>query len=211
MAFRTANDDEAAALIFTFEEQVGKKFIDYIRIGTGEGESEKQEEVLLAENYTSAYLYDLGIFIQKATRVWQQLVGRYHQRKGGSDYRYTDLYRLREINDRENGSIDINGKQHARAVRDWFWVTYGSANHLVGSGARRLTVEWLWDQIIPVLGVDSQYIPKFGEKNLGGNGPALQQVASNHYGCVIKEIRDPKPFLQLTNLGSVKAGRVLPN
>ena len=189
MTLRTANNDEAAALIFTFGNKNGNRLINYIRIGTGERESEKQREVLLAENYKSADLYYLGIFIRKATRVWQKYVERYHRRSGGGDYNYRDLYRLREVKDRENGSIDINSKQHARAVRDWFWVTYGSAAYLIGPGSRQLTVEYLSERIAPVLEVDLQYTHRFGEDPFDGQEAALVHIINNHYACVIEELR----------------------
>ena len=180
MAFRTANDDEAAALIFTFGDWMGKKLIDYIEIGTGEGESEKQKEVLLDKAYKSADLYYLGVFIRKATRVWQKLVERYHQRKGDGDYNYRDLYVLNKL----------NSKQHARAVRDWFWVNYGSAAHLIGTGSRQLTIEYLLDRIIPVLGVNPQNKDRFGRGVLGGQEAALRYITDNHYACVIRDLRD---------------------
>ena len=74
----------------------------------------------------------------------------------------------------------------------------------------RFGFEWLWKDTIEVLELTRWQRSKFGGYWLGGEEGSLQQIVNNHYGCVIKEIRDPKPFLQPTNLGSVKTGRVPP-
>jgi hypothetical protein len=179
---RSPNDQEATALIFTFGDSMGKILTDIIKIGQGMGETDDKTEVLLHENYNPEELAWLGIFIYKATRVWQKHVGLYHQRKGRSNYNYKQLYRLETL----------NGKQHAGAVRDWFYVSYGNVHGLIGSGAQRLTLDELWKMILPVLGLDFQYRKKFGYRVTD-----LQQVVNNHYGCVIKEIRDASKFRRL--------------
>ncbi len=102
---RFPNDQEATALIFTFGDSMGKILTDIIKIGQGTGETDDKTEVLLHENYNPEELAWLGIFIYKATRVWQKHVGLYHQRKGRSNYNYKQLYRLETL----------NGKQHAGA------------------------------------------------------------------------------------------------
>ena len=179
---RSPNDQEATALIFTFGDSVGKILTDIIKIGQGTGETDDETEVLLDKNYNPEELAELGIFISKATRVWQKHVGLYHQRKGRSNYNYKQLYRLETL----------NGEQHARAVRDWFYVSYGNVHRLIGSGAQRLGLNKLWEMILPILGLDLQYRKKFGYRVTD-----LQQVVNNHYGCVIKEIRDAIKFHRL--------------
>ncbi|RKU36212.1 hypothetical protein C6496_14120 [Candidatus Poribacteria bacterium] len=178
---RFPNDQEATALIFTFGDTVGKILIDTIKIRQGTGETDDKTEVLLHKNYKSEELAWLGIFIYKATRVWQKHVGLYHQRKGQRDYNYKQLY-----------ALNLNGKQHAEAVKHWFYVSYGNVHRLIGSGAQRLTLDELWKMILPALGLDFQYKKRFGYRVTD-----LQQVVNNHYGCVIKEIRDANKFYRL--------------
>ena len=196
MALRPLHDGDKRALRFTFGNRMGGVLIKLIRIRRGEGESKNLNEVLLPLDYNSADLSDLGEFIYKATRVWQKTVGRYHQRKGGESYRYTQLYELAEVDDRQHGSLNLNGKQHAAAVRDWFYMSYGNAHGLIGAGANQMHHDTLWGILLHVLGVSFKYRREFGWEE------DLQQVVNNHYGCVIKEIRRDR--LQLGTLGGIK-------
>ena len=74
-------------------------------------------------------------------------------------------------------------------MRDWFYVSYGNAHRLIGSGPQRLTVDELWMRLFPVLGLDfDEHRWVFGWEN------DLQQVVNNHYGCVIEDIRTQANF-----------------
>ena len=185
--WRSPKDQEATALIFTFGEPVGKILTDIIKIRQGEEETDDETHVLLDEEYNPDDLESLGDFIYKATGVWQRKVGLYSEDEGESDYNYKQLYVLKKL----------NGKQHAGAVRDWFYVSYGIVHRLIGDGANQMTLDPLWKIILEVLGVDFEYRSEFGKGSLGGNLPALQQIVNNHYVCVIKEIQDGSKFHRL--------------
>ena len=193
MAFRTANDDEATALIFTFGDRMGKALIDLIEIRTGEGESKNQNEVLLPPDYNSRDLFDLGDFIGKAVRVWQQNTGRYTHDKGLENYHYRQLY-----------SLNLNSKQHAAAVKDWFYVSYGNVHRLIGTGPNRMHPDNVRGRILHVLGVS--FNPRHWFVRMMSD---LQQIVNNHYGCVIKEIRRDRVRPAIIG-GIKKTGRVLP-
>ena len=74
---RSPNDQEATALIFTFGDTVGKNLIDMIEIGQESGETGGKIRIVLPDNYNPDNLESLGVFICKATRVWQKKVGLY--------------------------------------------------------------------------------------------------------------------------------------
>ena len=193
--WRPPNYDEERALRFTFGDTVGNFLIENIEIGEGEGDAKNPNEVLLPPDYSSQDLSDLGDFIGKAVRVWQRDTGRYHQRKGGADYNYRQLFELKEFNDRRHGRLNLNGRQHVRAVQDWFLVSYGNLHSLIGTGGH-MSRDELWDKILPILGVK---LDKPTERFPYDN--SLQQIVNNHYGCVIKEIRQR---VQPVTLGGIK-------
>ena len=184
MALRPVDVNEKAALRFTFARRIAPFLIDNIKIGEGEGESNNENEILLPRGYVSANLDDLGKFIYKATRIWQQNTDLYHQRQGEESYRYTQLYELAAVNDRQHGSLNLNGMQHAAAVRDWFYVSYGRFFRLIGTGKNRMPSDTLWGIILHVLGISLRHKSGFGNRVFD-----LQQIVNNHYGCVIKEIQ----------------------
>ena len=194
--WRDANYDEKAALRFTFGDTVGNFLIENIEIGEGEGDAKNQNEVLLPTDYNSQDLSDLEDFIGKAVRVWQRDTGRYHQRKGGDGYNYRQLFELKEFNDRRHGRLNLNGRQHVRAVQDWFVVSYGNLHGLIGHGGY-LSRDELWERIIPVLGLNIDE-----HRNEFSSEDEMQQIVNNYYGCVIKEIRQR---VQPVTLGSIKS------
>ena len=173
---RSPNDQEATALIFTFGDPVGKILIDIIEIGPKGRGTDDKIRMELPEDYDPDDLDSLAIFIYNATGIWQKKVGLYHHRQGRSDYNYKQLYRLETL----------NGEQHAEAVKDWFYVSYGNEYRLIGSGPLRLTPREFWSKILKVLGLDKPENPFVVD--------ATQQIVNNHYGCVIKEIQDASKF-----------------
>lgn len=178
---RSPNDQEATALIFTFGDTVGKFLIDIIEIGQESGETGGKIRIVLPDNYNPDNLESLGVFICKATRVWQKKVGLYNQDKGWdeceADYSYTQLYSPQK---------ELTGTQHAAAVKDWFYLTYGNIHHLIGSGPQRLISGKFWLRLLRILGVKKPVNPMGIDH--------VQSIINNHYGCVIKQIRDTSKF-----------------
>ena len=191
----TPKDQEASALIFTFGDKVGKILIDMIVLQIGGHEIDDETRVFLDANYDRDNIDSMATFIYKATQIWQKQVGRYDRDEAGEDYNFRNLYRL-----------DLTSEQHAAAVKHWFYVNYGIETGVVSLKIDQIVFEELWKKTLEVLELTRWQRAKFGEYWLGGEEGSLQQIVNNHYACVIKEIQDPKPFLQLTNLGRVKAG-----
>ena len=179
---------ETAALTFTFGETVGRYFRENMKF-----EPE--------QNHNPHGLKSMGNLIEEATYEWQEKTGRYTGGEGGSDYDYKQL-----------SSRNLNSMQHAAAVRDWFYVSFGYEYNLIGTGvADQLTVDTLWDIILHVLNIKdkdkSKLKSRFKSEGWGGEKAALLNIVNNHYGCIIKEVRQlTKPV----TLAGVKHGTVRP-
>ena len=126
-------------------------------------------------------------------------------------YHYKQLYLLK-----------FSSMQHAEAVKHWFYVSYSIEPYIepdqMDSVNNRLPPEQLplddlWSLILDVLNLDDDDKSKF-EETFDGERGALRNIVNNHYGCVIKEIRDAKllPGLvptadtEITTFGDIKTG-----
>ena len=169
------NDLEKATLKFTFGEEVGQDLIENMRVGTDTNDIETENLVLVPTNYDPDNLDMLAEhFIYGATRVWQQRTGRHTGEEGGIHYCYPQLYNL-----------DLNTWQHAGAVRDWFYVNYGIETGVVDSEKNLKLFNQLWQSTLKILLIEG-HRSAFSRDDVR----VLQRVVNNHYGCVIKEIRD---------------------
>lgn len=174
------NDQEKAALKFTFGEQVGEDLSNIIEIGQAGEATEGKTLISVNEGYDPDNLDMLADFIYEATRVWQQRTGRHTGEGGGMHYDYKQLYNV----DR------LNTWQHASAVEDWFYVKYGIETGAVDAGETPAIFERLWQKTLKILNIDLKYRCKFGSYVRGGHAGALLNIIDNHYGCVIKELRE---------------------
>ena len=174
------NDKEKAALKFTFGEEVGEDLSNIIEIGQEGEATEGKTLILVNEDYDTDKLDMLAPVIYQATRVWQQRTGRHTEEAGGMHYDYTHLYNV----DR------LNTWQHASAVEDWFYVKYGIETGAVDAGETPALFERLWQKTLKILKIDLKHRCRFGSYLRGGHAGALLNIVDNHYGCVIKEIRE---------------------
>ncbi len=172
---RLPNEKEKAALKFTFGEEVGQDLIENIKIGTDTNDIVTENLVLVEKDYDPDNLDMLAPVIYQATLVWQLRTGRYTRKEGGIHYYYPQLY-----------ALDLNAWQHAGAVRDWFYVNYGIETGVVDSEENPAIFKRLWTKTLRVLKLDLRHRSKFSRDNVR----VLQRVVNNHYGCVLKEIRD---------------------
>ena len=222
---RAWEGQEIEALNFTFGETVGRYFRENMKF-----EPEK--------NHNPYSLKSLGNLIEEATYEWQRKTGRYIENEDdiidelvdwgretaeavegwvsdrlfGRDeeseieidpaYHYKQLYRL-----------ELSSMQHAEAVKHWFYVSYGLEYGGIGSGDDQLPLEDLWSLILDVLNLEDDDKTKF-EGTLDGEEGALRHIVNNHYGCVIKEMRDaellpvlrPTADTQITTFATVRSG-----
>lgn len=241
---RSVDGTETVALTFTFGDEVGKFLGNTIRIKEGTGEAVTRTEMFLPGEYKSEDPFWLGHFIGKAVRIWQQNTGRHNKddhvntyellakgREGVEDvagwisqkltgsrkksrveidhpYNYRQLYLL-----------EFNSMQHAEAVKHWFYVSYSIEYRRTGSGNNQIPLDDLYSLILDVMDVDEEYRSEFDTNNLGGEKAALRHIVNNQYGCVIKELRDPKLLqretrrrlvptanTQITSWGDIRTG-----
>ena len=203
--FRPLWDQEIEALVFTFGDTVGKRLIDIIELGPAGEATAGKIRMVLPNGYNPDDLDSLATFIYEATRVWQKDVGQFLEDEDDDnhDYTYKDLYKL-----------ELTSTQHAEAVKDWFYVNYGIETGEVSFSKDQIKFEGLWKKTLTVLGLTKWQRFKFGKKNFGGQEGALRQSVNNHYGCVIKALRDAKPIqvlvptanTQITTFAGVRAG-----
>ena len=203
--FRPLWDQEVEALVFTFGDTVAKRLIDIIELGPAGEAPTGKIRLVLPSGYNPDDLDSLATFIYEATRVWQIDVGQFLEDRDedNPDYTYKDLYKL-----------ELTSTQHAEAVKDWFYVNYGIETGEVSFAKDQIKFEGLWKKTLTVLGLTRWDRSKFGKKNRGGQERALQQTVNNHYGCVIKALRDAKPIqvlvptenTEITTFADVKVG-----
>lgn len=180
---RSVNGTEEVALEFTFGLEVGEFLADTIEIEEKHGDIVSTTRMFLPPNYNSGNLSDLGDFIGKAVRIWQQNTGRYTSNKGDAGYDYRELYR---------DHLTLNSKQHVAVVTHWFYVNYGVEYNRIGSRADQIPKKDLWSIILDVIELDDDHKTKFRSKSYGGEKAAMRQIVNNHYACVILEIRNPR-------------------
>ncbi len=202
---RSPDEPEKEALKFTFGYTMGDHLIRRIEIGQAGVATAGKIRMVLPSGYDPNNLDSLATFIYEATRIWQKEVGQFLKDgdEDEDDYNYEDLYKL-----------ELTSTQHAEAVKHWFYVNYGIETGEVSFQKDQIKFEGLWKETLTVLGLTRWQRVKFGKKNLGGQEGTLQQTVNNHYGCVIKEIRDTKPIqvlvptanTQITTFGGIKAG-----
>ena len=81
-------------------------------------------------------------------------------------------------------------------------MSYGNIQRLIGAGAKRLTFGQIYPRIVKVLGLNiKEFTSKFLDNRVGvapqGQIDTFQRIVNNHYGCVIREIRDASKFHML--------------
>ena len=90
----------------------------------------------------------------------------------GEDYQYTVL---------QLDSLDLKREEHAVAVQDWFFVSYGLASGWLDSPQEG------WRRIAPRLGIDSEVV----NSGVWNTNWFLNFVVQGNYGLLIDEIRNP--------------------
>ena len=151
--FRRVNKREDEVLKFTFGTRVGNFLSAIITIRYDStipkpGRTIKTK-ILLKPSYNSEHLYWLGIFIHEAAHVWQFITGHHREGKGGKDYVYGYQHLL---------ALDLKIEEHAKAVQDWFNITYGLEHSLISDEPNqpdKLTSGEIWNPVIKALGFDS--------------------------------------------------------
>ena len=153
---RPVTDLEEQALLFTFGDTVGDLLAGKIDVQIQDESFEyaglvpkgSRTVIKLHPDYhlspnkdgkkKNTRLYWLSVFIHEATHIWQNHTGRHREGRGGEDYQYT----ISQV-----FSLDLKVEEHAQAVTDWFYVTWG-----FDSG-------WLtdlqdgWNRIYPRMGI----------------------------------------------------------
>ena len=177
---RQVNNLEAKILKFTFGSEVGNFLIEKIRV-VSEAKvgtiSDTEIKMWGYDEKKPVSLFLLGVFIREAAYIWQRHTARHWKGKdeGDSDYHYTQLT-----------SLNLNSDEHSKAVWDWFCVSYGIANNLVGPDTHQLKSGALWAGLLHALGCRSNsisaYYPVEGY---------LPRLVKKYYAPVIEEIRNP--------------------
>ena len=157
---------------------MGQDLIENIRVGTDTNDIETENLVLVPTNYDPDNLDMLADFIYEATRVWQQRTGRHTGEEGGIHYDYMQLYGFKFIR--------LNTWSHARAVKHWFYVNYENRDGVVEASKTPSIWNLLWNRTLKILNLHDSFKSQFNTTD----PYVLQRVVNNHYGCVIKEIRD---------------------
>ena len=122
---RAVNQTEREALIFTFGEDIGNYLAGAIDIEIrdldvlGKVPGRSTSKIYLKTGYSENNLQNLSTFIHEATHIWQRRSGR-HRNK--SDYKYTW---------EQLDTLELGNEEHASAVQDWFFVSYGITNGLI--------------------------------------------------------------------------------
>ena len=192
--WRSVDNRELSALTFTFGDEVGNFLADTIRVGEGGIETISKTEISLPPDYRPKELSWLGYFIHGATRIWQQHTGRYNSVARGAVYRHRQLR-----------SSNLDSGQHAEAVKQWFYINYGDAYDLIGTGPHQMSLNRL--RTIILGDVDREVTPRSRLRSrTRGRGIAdLRQIVNDRHGWIIDEIRDPNLLPQTTRIHQVKA------
>ena len=180
--FRRVNRREAVALVYTFGGEVGSSLIGAIKIGEGDKDEVTASTMYLPSNHSPKDILHLGEFIRKAARIWQQRTERHAtgpqwtaEGEVGEDYYYTHLQ-----------SLNLNSRQHAAAVRDWFHASYGPDYCLLSTDSK----EWpkvVREPIIRAAGFEGE--AGFEDELVH---PDLALFVKHHYAGLIEELRDPE-------------------
>ena len=197
---RPVDDMEREALIFTFGQEGADFLIEDIGIDIqldpevpgGRVPAGTLREIRLNPAYNSENLMWLSIFIHEAVHIWQRHTNRHLGGTGGEDYKYNYLQLV---------SLDLKIEEHAAAVGDWFYVSYGLQNNLINRNDQN-SVNMAWGRVLPRIGFDFNDVPSFT-----GGLDDLQTITSNYYQRVIDEIQNPDLLPPLV----FKLGQNVPN
>ena len=165
---------------------MGKFLIDRINIKSPEGLTRaivpdrvngkrNVSEIHLPGDYNSAKLGNLGTFIHEATHIWQRNTLLHQAGRGGEDYDYSY---------QQLSSLNLKVEEHAEAVREWFYVSYGRSKGLI-------SVKEAWNYSLPRFGflsndpmIDFQADPWRSAQN-------FDRFVNHFYTPVLDEIKDP--------------------
>ncbi len=181
---RPVNSTEASALIFTFGEQVGNFLIDIIDVQIqppsweGGGRVENDTDIKLHADYDpEESLGWLSVFIHEATHIWQRWTNRHRERSYG-DYDYTT---------QQLDTLELTNEEHAQAVQDWFFVSWGIASGSITSAISG----WNW---LAYHNLEIKKLKRDGEitQSSAWNDLSFLGIWVNvHYTRVLAEIRNP--------------------
>ena len=74
-----------------------------------------KNKIYLKGGYSENNLDNLSTFIHEATHIWQRRT-ELHRDKGDGNYKYTDGQLV---------TLELSNEEHAEAVQNWFYVTWG--------------------------------------------------------------------------------------
>ena len=195
---RGVNWREKNALIHTFGEEVGKFLIGTIDIDFNENVPGGRVPegtlslILLNLHYNSESLYWLNIFIHEATHIWQRNTGRY--RDGVDDKEKDYFYNYTQLS-----TLNLKHEEHATAVADWFFVSYGLQNRMIGAEGQQ-SFGTAYGKILSRMGFYDENAFNFAHWNQSAYNEVvrtnLQSLVDHHYTLLIQDLRKPlKPKL----------------
>ena len=187
---RPVNDREQDALRYTFGNWTGSYLINTIDVeidaSVKGGEVRNNTQVFLNPDYNSENLGWLAVFIHEATHIWQRHTGLHREGRGGEDYVYNASQLI---------TLDLKVEEHASAVQDWFFASYGLREGWIGKFGDegvQVSFQGAWNHMFMSMGWNDE---ARSELNLGADhwkGSAyLGGFVNLFYGRVVKEIQNP--------------------
>ena len=179
---------------FTFGEDTGNFLIGKIdiqfnpEVGGGRVPGDSSRIIELNPDYDSGELYWLSIFIHEATHIWQKNTGRYRDGLGDKEKDY--FYNFSQLS-----TLDLKNEEHASAVADWFFVTYGLENGMIGAEGQQ-SFGAAYGRILPRMGFYGE-MSAFGlaHWNQSVNNEVvrtnLQSLVDHHYTHLITDLQRP--------------------
>ncbi|MYE88625.1 hypothetical protein F4X33_06485 [Candidatus Poribacteria bacterium] len=189
---RAVNAREKDALRFAFGQEVGNFLIGKIdiqfdpNVQGGLVRADTLSEIRLNPAYKSGNLTWLSKFIHEATHIWQKNTGRYWVAANEKDYNY---------NFRQLASLNLKAEEHAQAVEDWFFVSYGLQNRMIGAEGQA-SFGTAYGHILPRMGFDGEMDAfQLAQWNQSVNNEvvrtSLQSLVDHHYTLLIQDLRNP--------------------
>ena len=185
------NSLEREALLHTFGDWTGNYLINVIDVqidaGVEGGQVRNNTQIFLNPLYVTdgengADLGWLSVFIHEAAHIWQRHTGLHGGGRGGEDYVYNTAQLM---------NLDLKKEEHASAVQDWFFVSYGLKKGLIGGDAKT-SFAGAWGALFTSMGWDKEAISTL---NLHADHWKSSEYLGAHvnyfYKRVVEEIKNP--------------------
>ncbi len=195
---RKVNGIELYALKYTFGEWIANYLADEIDIELTTlpsgiaGRVTSSTQILLKSSYDlyqkdrTKALKDLSVFIHEATHIWQRHTNLHRGGTGGQNYQYT----VQELH-----SLDLQIEQHAEAVQNWFFVSFGLHSEAI-------TNAWdgwnhLYQNNLYIKGLVDDAVNKKQQNSLNWTSLLnLQLQVDQDYANVLNQIRNPMNIIR---------------